>query len=99
MLRGSVWLGATPSEDTEGPRPPSSSAEWLLPTPQGLVLRVKSVPWGRGQRVETVYRDTPGLESRDHPAPAGTCTVGHTGEVSACGASLWTWGAGEIKSE
>ena len=48
MLRGSIWLGATLSEETEGPRPPSSSAEWLLPTPQGLVLRVKSVPWGRG---------------------------------------------------
>lgn len=48
MLGGSVWLGATLSEDTEGPRRPSSSAEWQLPTPQGLVLRVKSVPWGRG---------------------------------------------------
>ena len=42
------------------------------------------------------YRDTPGLESRDHPAPAGTCTVNHIGEVPACGASLWTWGAREI---
>lgn len=44
VTRGRVWVGATLSEETEGSRPPSSSAEWLLPTPQGLVLRVKLVP-------------------------------------------------------
>ena len=99
QVRGRVWVGATLSEGAEGPRPPPSSSEWLLPTPQGLVLGVKSVPWRRGQRVEMAHKDTPGPESRGHPAPAGTCTADHIGDVPAYDTRLWTWGAREIRSE
>lgn len=64
MVRGRVWVGATLSEETERSRPPSSSAEWLLPTPQGLVLGVKLVPWGKGAEGGHGLQDTRSGESR-----------------------------------